>query len=272
MKPWIRPRRPPRTRPNDHGDDPGPRLLEAEAERDRDPDRLHHGHRVADEAEDGADRQVDVARHDDQHHARGHDADRRALDGQVPEVARRDEAAVRDDVEADPDDAQGEQHAQQPRVDPGRPQRGARCCAAASASETAALGQGGFCHPNPLLMRTPRAVGCSTGAGRTKSLTGQLADYGQPSTEPASTPWHRVSSSIQLGVEDDAQVVLRDRDGLEQDAGDGVAARRLEVGGACDRGRIAVLRTVRWRPRRWPCRARGRPSRRSRSACQARRG
>ena len=63
--------------------------FEAEVERVRDPLGLDHRHRVAEEAEQRPDRQVDVARHDDQHHAGGHDRDRGALDRQVPQVARR---------------------------------------------------------------------------------------------------------------------------------------------------------------------------------------
>ena len=49
------------------------------------------------------DRQVDVARHDDQDHPGGHDRDGRGLDRQVPQVARREELAARRDVEEEPD-------------------------------------------------------------------------------------------------------------------------------------------------------------------------
>ena len=93
--------------PDRQRDDPRVPAIEPEAERVGDPLGLDHRHRVADEPELRADRQVDVARHDDQHHARRHDGDRDALDRQVPEVARRQEVAARQDVEAHPDDRPG---------------------------------------------------------------------------------------------------------------------------------------------------------------------
>ena len=70
---------------------------------DDDPVGLDQRHRVAEEAEQRPDRQVDVARHDDEHHPRRHDGDGGALDRQVPQVAGRQEAAVRQEVEGDPD-------------------------------------------------------------------------------------------------------------------------------------------------------------------------
>ena len=91
--------------------------VDVEAEERQDAVGLDEGHREAEEAEQRADRQVDVARHDDQHHAGGHDGDRRALDRQVPQVAGGEEVAVGQDVEADPDGPEGDQHAEQPGVD-----------------------------------------------------------------------------------------------------------------------------------------------------------
>ena len=70
------------------------------------PVGLDERHRVAEEAEQRPDRQVDVARHDDQDHARRHDGDRRALDREVPQVAGGQEVAARPEVEGDPDDDQ----------------------------------------------------------------------------------------------------------------------------------------------------------------------
>ncbi len=79
-----------------------------------------------DESDDRADRQVDVAHDDDQHHAGRHHRDRRGLDRQVPEIARRQEQAfagldVGVDVEADPDQRQRRDHADHAGVDLGRP-------------------------------------------------------------------------------------------------------------------------------------------------------
>ena len=54
--------------------------------------RLHDAHHHAEEAEQRADREVDVAGDDDEHHARRHDGDRGGLDREVEEVARREEA------------------------------------------------------------------------------------------------------------------------------------------------------------------------------------
>src|SRR3546814_14474945 len=59
---------------------------------------LQEGHGHADEAEHRADREVDVARHDDEHHAGRHDADRRALDREVEKIARREKEADRKSV------------------------------------------------------------------------------------------------------------------------------------------------------------------------------
>ena len=75
---------------------------------------------VAEEAEQRADRQVDVPRHDDQHHARRHDGDRGALHREVPQVPGGEEVAARQDVERDPDDDDGGDHPEQSGVDLGR--------------------------------------------------------------------------------------------------------------------------------------------------------
>ncbi len=74
---------------------------------------------IADEAENRADREVDVAGDDDQHHARRHDRDGGRLDREVPQVARRQEQAARQEVEADPDDRECDHHAEQARIDLG---------------------------------------------------------------------------------------------------------------------------------------------------------
>jgi len=65
-----------------------------------------------------ADRQIDLPRHDDEHHAAGHDGDRGGLDGEVVEVARAEEQPVRLDLERDPDRDQGQQHGDHARIQP----------------------------------------------------------------------------------------------------------------------------------------------------------
>src|SRR5207247_5397054 len=88
---------------DDERDDPRVRLFESEPQALRDPDRLEHRHRVSEEAKHRSDRQVDVARDDDQDHAGRHDPDRRALDREVPEIPRTEERSARQEVEGDPD-------------------------------------------------------------------------------------------------------------------------------------------------------------------------
>ena len=82
-----------------------------------DPFRLDQRHDQGRHGKDRSDRQVDIARHDDQHHASRHDGDGRRLDRQVPEVAWGQEEAVGHDIEDDPDHGEGQHHPQQPAVD-----------------------------------------------------------------------------------------------------------------------------------------------------------
>jgi hypothetical protein len=103
----------------DDGRDPDDRVPEAESEGLRQPRRLGHRHGVADEPEHRPDGEVDIARHDDQHHPGRHDRDRGALDGQVPQVPSGQERSAGGDVEADPDDRQRGEEADEPRVDVG---------------------------------------------------------------------------------------------------------------------------------------------------------
>jgi hypothetical protein len=58
------------------------------------PFDLEHPHHHRAEAEQRADREVDVPGDDDQHHAAGHDPDRRGLDRDVPQVPGRQEAPL----------------------------------------------------------------------------------------------------------------------------------------------------------------------------------
>ena len=108
---------------DDDREDPDRRIVEAEI--DREDANLRDADDRRDEADDRADREIDVAHHDDEHHAGRHDRDRRRLDAQIPEVARRQEQALagldlRVDVEPDPDQQQRADHAEHARVDLGR--------------------------------------------------------------------------------------------------------------------------------------------------------
>ncbi len=103
--------------PEQQGDHPGVRLLQTETKALRDPDGLKHRHRVSKESQHRSDGEIDIPRHDDEDHPRGHDRDRGALDRQVPEVPRGEERPARNDVEADPDHDQRAEHAEHARVD-----------------------------------------------------------------------------------------------------------------------------------------------------------
>ncbi len=98
-------------------DDPDGRVIEAEHLRQK--PCLQHTHDHAGEAEDRADRKVDVAGDDDEHHAGRHDGDRGGLHRKVPQVARRQEKAACQDMEPEPDDQQGADHAEHAGVDLG---------------------------------------------------------------------------------------------------------------------------------------------------------
>ena len=88
---------------------------------------LQNAHRDRDGRQHGADRQVELAHDDEQHHAGRHDGDGGCLDEQGPEIARRQERAAEQadigpqhaavDVEADPDHQQRRDHAEHARVE-----------------------------------------------------------------------------------------------------------------------------------------------------------
>ena len=78
-------------------------------------DGVDHG----DDADLRTDREVDVAGHDDEHHARGHDGRAARLHAQRDHVRGTDELAAREDVESDQDDDQRDEHAEQAHVDLG---------------------------------------------------------------------------------------------------------------------------------------------------------
>ena len=113
---------------DDDREDPDRGIVEAEIDR-QDAD-LRDADDRRDEADDRADRKVDVAHDDDQHHARRHDRDRRRLDAQIPQVARRQEQALagldlRVDIEPDPDQRQRADHAEHAGIDLGRSKQAA---------------------------------------------------------------------------------------------------------------------------------------------------
>ena len=103
----------------DHADDddnqPGPGNGETGQPRQYLGLANHHDH--AEEADQRADRQVDVARHDDQHHAVRENRNRRRLDREVPEIARRQEKSVGKKLKPDPDHAKRDQHSHQANID-----------------------------------------------------------------------------------------------------------------------------------------------------------
>ena len=107
---------------DDDGDDPDRRIVEPEIDR-QDAD-LGDANDCRDEAHDRSDREIDVAHDDDEHHPRRHDRDRRRLDAQIPQVARRQEHALatrdqRIEVKPDPDQRQRADHAEHASVDLG---------------------------------------------------------------------------------------------------------------------------------------------------------
>ena len=172
---------------------------------------LDHRHHVADEPEDRPDREVDVARHDDEHHARGHDADRGALDREVPEVARRQEKSAGDEVEPDPDDARAAIIPNR-RVSTSvaREHGSPRCSAPARPSVLRSAGGGpASAFDASWTARRDRRAPCAAGTAAQGAVADRSARacHGQPSTEPARRPG-RASLVDPAGVEHDVQVVL----------------------------------------------------------------
>ena len=99
------------------GDEPAEGEVRADAQDVRHPvgheQRVGHG----DEADQRPDRQVDVPRHDDEDHAGGDDRHAGRLDRQRHHVGRLEELAAAQDVEREQDQAEGEEHAEQPEID-----------------------------------------------------------------------------------------------------------------------------------------------------------
>ena len=110
----------------DDGEDPDRGAVDAEI-LGQDVD-LRHADDRRDEAEDRADRKIDMAHDDDQHHAGRHHRDRGCLDRQIPQISRGQEQALAIDdhgekVKSDPDQQQRADHSQHAGVDLGRPQQ-----------------------------------------------------------------------------------------------------------------------------------------------------
>ena len=98
-------------------DDPGQRVVVTEAELQGQNLGLQRAHDHGQEAEERANREVDVAGDDDQHHAGCHDGNRRRLDGKVPQIARGQEHSAGHDLEPEPDNRKGHDHAKHAGVD-----------------------------------------------------------------------------------------------------------------------------------------------------------
>ncbi|ENN88049.1 hypothetical protein RHSP_51373 [Rhizobium freirei PRF 81] len=141
----------------DQGDDPGPGTVEAEI--GGQIFRLNDAHDHGDEAEQRADRKVDIAGDDDEHHAGSEHRDLAGLDRKVPEISGRQEQAAGIKMKADPDDQQCADHAKQAGIDFGGAQE-ARQCAFLCVARTARCC--GMCHVGhrfavlPLLGAGPR--------------------------------------------------------------------------------------------------------------------
>ena len=236
MNPVTPPRSAPRTTPTASGDDPRVRAAPQPADRHVEteegdhPVRLDERHRVAEEAQQRPDREVDVARHDDQDHARRHDGDRRALDREVPQVPGGQEVAPRPDVEGDPDDDQRDHHAEQPGVElrggQRRPPRARR------------RRRGGRRARRPdgrRLVRRSNLSHASTPPVREVTTVHAVRRGRCPNRRSPASAAHGDGAGFDAlaerrlvdppGVEDDVEVVLGDRDRLEQDRGELVAPR-----------------------------------------------
>ena len=246
---------------HDQRDHPHVRLVREPADRDVETEEgddavgLYQGHRVAEESEQRTHGQVDVARHDDQDHARGHDRDRRALDREVPEVSGREEVAVRQGVERDPDGRDGHHHAEQTGVQLGRGQQRAPAAFAR-------------------WVRVMEGSGWSRAPSERQSLsTSTLVDTDQQTgTEPAVTPLHTLSLVVQPASMTTLRLSLVMGCGLSRIDVSLLPPGLVERGGAADLRDVLVLAQLRRPPRRRSCPAGERPSRRRRSACRARPG
>jgi len=117
MKPWIRADARAEPDPEGEGQDPLERHVRSDPEDAREP--VGHPQRIAhgDEPDERPDRQVDVARDDNQDHAGRDDRDAGCLDGHRDHVGRLDERPAAEDVERDEDHDEGDEHAEQPEVD-----------------------------------------------------------------------------------------------------------------------------------------------------------
>ncbi len=209
----------------------------AEAEIARQELRLGHPHDHADDAEDGADREIDMPCHDHQHHARGHDRDRRGLHGKVPQVARRQEGAAGQNVDTNPDQRQRAQHADEARVDLGGAEQidEDRRAGATCSSRRPERSERPF-----LLPQRPLATLAVTGTG----ITPQGLDGARLHAAADDVLGHPA------GLDDDIEVVPGDRHRRQQDGGHRHLARA--VGPRLDARKRRELGALGKRHRRLP--------------------
>ncbi len=101
-------------------DEPPEREVGAHPQDVGEPVGHQRGVRHGGEAHERADRQVDVARDDDEDHPGGQDGDARRLDGERDHVDGTEELAVGEQVEAQENEREGDEHAEQTQIDLGR--------------------------------------------------------------------------------------------------------------------------------------------------------
>ena len=130
MKPWKAPIKAPSTSPRPRATIHMKRAAHGDAQDVRQEAGHQQGVDHGNDADLRADRQVDVAGHDDEHHARGHDGHAAGLHGQRDHVGGVDELAAGQDVEPEQDGDERDEHAEETHVDLGRgeqaPQAGPR--------------------------------------------------------------------------------------------------------------------------------------------------
>ena len=247
------------------------------------------GHR--DEPDERPDRQVDVARHDDQDHAGRDDRDAGGLDGQRDHVRRLDELAAAQDVEREQDHDERDEHAEQAEVDLRLGEQAADRRSGREAGPDripVSRRPRSSRRPSWSWLKSDLRPRGTRGRRSIASSSGRMTvTCRRPAPVAASTPLQSLVLGDLPGVDRRLQVVRGERRRLEDERLDGVAARGREVcggeaGGRSDRrvdqavrerqaGQSRCPRRARARPRRRPCPARWRSSRRRRTACPARR-
>ena len=195
------------TKPDRQRDDPDRRIAEAEASYAEQEFGLRTPMIMPTRPSDRADRQIDVARDDDQHHAGRHDRDRRGLHREVPQIARRQEQRrptgmckpiqMISSAPIMPSMRVSSSVALQEAAERGR----VRTARARSAGAAEVALRHGVLPPGPSacgqpahdLNETPRS---SSNRG-VSCASGSTIDQLQAATEPAATPAQTTSLSIQ---------------------------------------------------------------------------